>query len=146
PSRRGLIEPGRRLVEEPERCRRGKQPGQRQALLLAGGQEAAGKSGERGEAEAVECRVRRTAVAAAESAPEERRFVHRQNRLPRILVPDEMQPGTVRRRVLGDGDAVPFEPAALRRQQPGHEAEKTRLAAAVGADEEERIAGPEREG
>src|SRR5207248_3187363 len=63
-----------------------------------------------------------------------------------VVVANEMPPLAMRRRIGGDRRTVPFEPPGDRRQQPGHDAQEARLAAAVGTGEDERIARRQREG
>src|SRR5450432_2880784 len=93
-----------------------------------------------GETEGGERRPRGWRGPAAEGTPEGNRFERGQHGLHRVLMADEMQPRPMRGWVPRDWRAVPGEGAGFGGQQPGHQAQQARLAAAVGAAEDEGCA------
>ena len=92
----------------------------------------------------VERRARR--AAAAHAGPEGERLADRQHALQRVVMADEMESPAMRRRVVGDRDALPGDDTRLGPREPGQEAQEARLAAAVGAGQHESAVGRERKG
>ena len=127
---RGGVERDLRLVEQPDRARRGEQAGQRELPLLSGREQSGGKLRQRGEPEGGERAVEARAVLAEEAGPEGEVLAHAEARLHRVQMADIVAK-------LGElgvgGRAVEVEPPCGKRQQPGDLPQQAGLAGAVRA-------------
>ena len=85
------------------------------------------------------------APARAEGCPETQILGHRERQLHRVEMTHEMKPCRMRVAVLRDVGALPFDATGNRREEPGHDPQQARLAAAVGAGQHQGFAGSERE-
>src|SRR5437899_1395611 len=77
--------------------------------------------------------------------PEAEIFADGEGELHRILVTEIGDALPVPLGIVADRRLAPAEPSRRRRRQPGHDPEQARLAAAVGAADDERAAGFEPE-
>ena len=98
-----------------------------------------GQSARPAEAEALE--RRRDIARPPHPGPEPEHLRGGQPRLERVLMADEMEARPMRARILGDRAAVPGEAARFGRRQPGHQPQQARLAAAIGAGEQQSLSG-----
>ena len=144
PGAAGGIEPDARLVEQPERARHRQQAGEVGAALLAGGQETNRGLGQPVEIEAGEGR-REVGLPVGEARGEGEVLGHGQQRLQRVGVADEVQAAALLDIGRRDGAAGPGERARTRSQEARQQPQQRRLATAVGAAQDQGIAGGELE-
>ena len=138
---RGGVERDLRLVEQPDRARRGKQARERELALLARREETGGKLGERAEPEGGERAVEALAVLAKKLRPKGEVLAHAEARLHRVQMADIVAKlGKLRVR----RGAVEAEASGGKRQQPGDLPQQAGLAGAVGPAQQQRLAGAER--
>ena len=137
------VERVRRLVEEPQRPRRGDEPAERETPALAGGEVGGRQIGERPQPETFERAIKRRARGSGDKhgLPEGEVLGDGERRLQGVERPDVM-------RVLDDvgcrGHAL--DGAGHGAEQACHRAEQRRLAGAVRAGDREKVARPQREG
>ena len=122
------IEAVERLVEQPQRRARRGDARKRRPLGLARRQQAHGHVGKAGEAEQAHRRIE-PIVGPAEPRPEHKRTPQGQ-----LAVEGE--------RFVGKREGRAVDPALLRPENPGREADQARLAAAIGPGDLKRLARP----
>src|SRR6478752_3091202 len=131
-----------RLIEQPDRPLDRNQAGKRQAAALPGGEIARGQPGQSVETDVRQGRLSLGRLPAEKMYPECEVLTHRQRGLQRVLVTEIVD-------VLTDGQfriaAIEFEPARIRPHQASDQPKQRRLAHAIGAGDEQRFAGTERE-
>ena len=130
---RRAVERGGRLIEQPHRTLREQQPRKTQPPLLAGGQVARRNVAQSGQAESLERRLARAAVAK-EAAPEGSVLRNREARLDRIGMPDIV---ALLAQCLVRGAALHEDATRSGMQQTRNRAQKRRLAGSIGPHHEQ---------
>ena len=128
-----------RLVEQPDRTGRGEEAGQREPSLLPGRQEAGGKIGKAGQARRRQGRASRPWPRPPRKSAQKARFSRdAEARLHRVGVADIV--AKLGKRGVGAG-ALETKRAAREREEPRDLPQQARLAGAVRAGDEQRLAG-----